>query len=112
MRAADFEVKENPFEVEPSKAKTTALKTNKKGWGAEEKLFWKGSWINISKVLSNFAAEPQPSKLNSHKNLGKPLNLDQIGFDLSDNEISGPDRRFVIDSVLGRGRIWSENNGL
>ena len=59
MRAADFEVKENPFEVEPSKAKTTALKTNKKGWGAEEKLFWKGSWISISKVLSRlFSLDP------------------------------------------------------
>ena len=44
-------------------------------------------------------------KLNSHKNLCKPVNLDQIGFDLSDKEISAPDRRFVIDSVLGRGAL-------
>ena len=51
-----------------------------------------------------FVATLQPAKLNSHKNLCKPVNLDQIGFDLSDNEISAPDRSFVIDSVLGRGQ--------
>ena len=56
--------------------------------------------------LQGFVVTLQPCpKLNSHKNLCKPVNLDQIGFDLSDKEISAPDRRFVIDSVLGRGAL-------
>ena len=68
-------------------------------------------------VMSLLPPSPHQTKLNSHKNLCKAVNLDQIGFDLSANEISAPDRRFVIDSVLDRGdpwscRIWSENNGL
>ena len=118
--ASWFWMKENPFEIVPSKAKLTALKTtgvDKKGDKvAEEKLFWISIGWSPPRFCRHFAA--LPAKLNSHKNLCKPVNLDQIGFDLSDNEISAPDRRFVIDSVLGRGhprsggRIWSENNGL
>ena len=95
-------------------------------WGRwQKKLLSEGVWINIVlksssclslKVLSCLCC-PHQTKLNSHKNLCKAVNLDQIGFDLSANEISAPDRRFVIDSVLNRGvpwscRIWSENNGL
>ena len=68
-------------------------------------------------VMSLLPPPTHQTKLNSHKNLCKAVNLDQIGFDLSANEISAPDRRFVIDSVLDRGdpwscRIWSGNNGL
>ena len=54
-------------------------------------------------VMSLLPSPTQQTKLNSHKNLCKAVNLDQIGFDLSANEISAPDRSFVIDSVLDRG---------
>ena len=63
----------------------------------------KPEWLSPNSPHQGFVVTLQPSpKLNSHKNLCKPVNLDQIGFDLSDKEISAPDRRFVIDSVLGR----------
>ena len=76
-----------------------------------KKLFSEGVWINIVlKSCSCLSLKvflclccPHQTKLNSHKNLCKAVNLDQIGFDLSANEISAPDRRFVIDSVLDRG---------
>ena len=58
MRAADFEVKENPFEVEPSKAKTTALKTNKKGVGGRRKVVLERQ---LDQHQQGFVATLQPS---------------------------------------------------
>ena len=57
----------------------------------------------VTAAAAAAALTPHQTKLNSHKNLCKAVNLDQIGFDLSANEISAPDRSFVIDSVLDRG---------
>ena len=81
-----------------------------------EKLFCNNSWVSIALVevprfCRDFAASFAQTEC-SHKNLGKPVNLDQIGFDLSDKEISAPDRSFVIDSVLGRGALSPAGYGL